>query len=152
MPPLSQLVSTLQLAIGPVILISGVGLLLLSFTNRFGRLLDRARLLNRELQSETAQLPKLRYQIAVLYKRANILRFSILLGAITVLMAACLILGLFLGVLLKVELNWAIITIFCISQLTLIGSIIAFIREMNLSLTAFRVEIGEAQTPAEPLR
>ncbi|HZP60543.1 MAG TPA: DUF2721 domain-containing protein [Opitutaceae bacterium] len=152
MPPLSQLVSTLQLAIGPVILISGVGLLLLSFTNRFGRLLDRARLLNRELQNEAAQLPKLRYQIAVLHKRANILRFSILLGAITVLMAACLILGLFLGVLLKVELNWAIIPIFCISQLTLIGSIVAFIREMNLSLTAFRVEIGEAETPSEPRR
>ena len=147
MPPLSQLVSTLQLAIGPVILISGVGLLLLSFTNRFGRLLDRARLLNRELQTETAQLPKLRYQIAILHKRANILRFSILLGAITVLMAACLILGLFLGVLLKVELNWVIITIFCVSQLTLIGSIVAFIREMNLSLTAFRVEIEVEQIP-----
>ncbi len=148
MPPLNQLVSTLQLAIGPVILISGVGLLLLSFTNRFGRLLDRARLLNRELQTETAQLDKLRYQIAILHKRANILRFSILLGAITVLMAACLILGLFLGVLLKMELNWAIITIFCVSQLTLIGSIVAFIREMNLSLTAFRVEIGaEPATP-----
>src|SRR5581483_9937492 len=99
MPPLDQLVPTLQLAIGPVILISGVGLLLLSFTNRFGRLLDRARLLNRELQTETTQLPKLRYQIAVLHRRAGILRLSILLGAVTVLMAACLILGLFMGAL-----------------------------------------------------
>ena len=151
MPPLSQLVSTLQLAIGPVILISGVGLLLLSFTNRFGRLLDRARLLNRELQTETAQLPKLRYQIAILHKRANILRFSILLGSITLLMAACLILGLFLGVLLKVELNWIIIIMFCISQLTLIGSIVAFIQEMNLSLTAFRVEIGVEEATPEKL-
>lgn len=151
MPPLDQLVPTLQLAIGPVILISGVGLLLLSFTNRFGRLLDRARLLNRELQTEPEQSPKLRYQIACLHKRASILRLSILLGAITVLMAACLILGLFLGVLFKVEINWAIITFFCISQLTLIGSILAFIREMNLSLTAFRVEIGIEQLPPEQL-
>ncbi|MSU48902.1 MAG: DUF2721 domain-containing protein [Opitutus sp.] len=45
---LTQLVPILQLAIGPVILISGVGLLLLTMTNRFGRLLDRSRLLNRE--------------------------------------------------------------------------------------------------------
>ncbi len=149
MPPLTQLVPTLQLAIGPVILISGVGLLLLSFTNRFGRLLDRARLLNRELQTTPEQSPKLRYQIAFLHRRASILRLSILLGAITVLMAACLILGLFLGVLFKVEINWAIITLFCISQLTLIGSILAFIREMNLSLTAFRVEIGVEQLPPE---
>ena len=34
---LDELVPILQLAIGPVILISGVGMLLLTFTNRFGR-------------------------------------------------------------------------------------------------------------------
>jgi hypothetical protein len=36
----------LQTAIGPVILISGVGLLLFSMTNRSGRVIDRARLLD----------------------------------------------------------------------------------------------------------
>ena len=41
-PALDQLIPILQLAIGPVILISGVGLLLLTLTNRFGRLVDRA--------------------------------------------------------------------------------------------------------------
>ncbi len=149
MPNITQLVPALQLAIGPVILISGVGLLLLSFTNRFGRLLDRARLLNRELQTEPPHAPKLRLQITFLHKRAGILRLSILLGAITVLMAACLIFGLFLQALLKWDLSWAIILIFCISQLTLIGSILAFIREMNLSLTAFRIEIEGRPAPPE---
>lgn len=38
---LTELVPILQLAVGPVILISGVGLLLLTLTNRFGRMLDR---------------------------------------------------------------------------------------------------------------
>jgi len=46
---LQQLIPVIQTAVGPVILISGVGLLLLSMTNRFGRVLDRARLLAREL-------------------------------------------------------------------------------------------------------
>ena len=40
---LTELVPILQLAIGPVILISGVGMLLLTFTNRFGRVVDRTR-------------------------------------------------------------------------------------------------------------
>src|SRR4051812_29821403 len=40
---LHDLVPTIQVAIGPVILISGVGLLLLSMTNRLGRVIDRAR-------------------------------------------------------------------------------------------------------------
>ena len=46
---LTQLVPILQLAIGPVILISGVGLLLLTLTNRFGRMLDRSRAIIHEV-------------------------------------------------------------------------------------------------------
>ena len=46
---ISQLIPTLQVAIGPVVLISGIGLLILSMTNRFGRVIDRGRILAREL-------------------------------------------------------------------------------------------------------
>ena len=42
---LTELIPILQIAVGPVILISGVGLLLLSMTNRLGRAIDRARIL-----------------------------------------------------------------------------------------------------------
>ena len=40
---LEQIIPELRDAIGPVILISGVGLLLLTMTNRRGRAIDRAR-------------------------------------------------------------------------------------------------------------
>jgi hypothetical protein len=40
---LDQLIPVLQMAIGPTILISGVGMLLLVMTNRLGRTIDRAR-------------------------------------------------------------------------------------------------------------
>jgi len=42
-PSLHELIPVLQVAIGPVILISGIGLLLLGMTNRYGRTIDRAR-------------------------------------------------------------------------------------------------------------
>lgn len=42
---IGELVPVQQVAIGPVILISGIGLLLLTVTNRFGRILDRSRIL-----------------------------------------------------------------------------------------------------------
>ena len=38
----AELIPVLQMAVGPVILISGIGLILLSMTNRFGRVIDRA--------------------------------------------------------------------------------------------------------------
>ena len=50
---IQQIVPELRDAIGPVILISGVGLLLLTMTNRLGRAIDRARLLKNELAVRT---------------------------------------------------------------------------------------------------
>jgi uncharacterized protein DUF2721 len=44
--PLKEPVPILEIAIGPVIPISGVGLLLLSMTNQFGRVIARSRQLS----------------------------------------------------------------------------------------------------------
>ncbi|MDR1968151.1 MAG: DUF2721 domain-containing protein, partial [Burkholderiaceae bacterium] len=48
--PIHELLPILQVAIGPVILISGIGMLLLTLSNRFGRAVDRSRVLGRELR------------------------------------------------------------------------------------------------------
>ena len=45
LPSVAQLLPVLQTAIGPMILISGIGLLLLTMTNRLGRAIDRTRTL-----------------------------------------------------------------------------------------------------------
>jgi hypothetical protein len=138
---LHELIPILQLSIGPVILISGVGLLLLTLTNRFGRLLDRSRALHRETPKSPTDASDLRQQIDILQRRAGILRLSIILGAVTVLLVAVLILVLFLAALLNLEAGWLVIALFCVSQVALIGSMLAFIRDMNLSLAAVRLEI-----------
>ena len=49
--PIPAVVQILTASIAPVIVISGVGLLLLSITNRYGRAIDRARLLMRDLHT-----------------------------------------------------------------------------------------------------
>jgi hypothetical protein len=139
---LTQLVPTLQLAVGPVILISGVGLLLLSFTNRLGRLIDRARLLHRErLSGPTAERQVLlREQIGLIDRRAGILRWAITLAALTVLFVSIMILVLFLAALLELELGVPIVLLFALGQLSLIGAVVGFLREIALSLEAVRLE------------
>lgn len=146
MPPVSplpfdRLVPILQLAIGPVILISGVGLLLLTLTNRFGRLLDRARLLIRERSAPGAATADVDTQIEILHRRAGILRLSVILGAVTVLLVAVLILALFVAALFELQAAWLIVALFCGSLFALIGCLVAFIRDMNLALAAFRLEL-----------
>jgi len=53
--PTTSVVQILTASIAPVIVIPGNGLLLLSITNRYGRAIDRARLIMRELQSRDCQ-------------------------------------------------------------------------------------------------
>src|SRR5512147_1551453 len=99
--PLHQLIPVLQMAIGPVILISGVGLLLLTLTNRYGRTIDRARQLVRELRELAgAERERLEGQIEILYRRARLIRLSITLAAVSMLLASVLIIVLFLTALL----------------------------------------------------
>lgn len=148
---LDQLVPILQLAIGPVILISGVGLLLLTLTNRFGRMVDRSRVLVRELAAapKGAWAQNLREQVAILNRRAAILRLSITLGAITVLLVGVLILVLFLGALLQLNVALLVALLFSVAILSLIGSMLTFIRDMNLALAAARLDLQLAP-PATP--
>ena len=140
---LEELVPILQLAIGPVILISGVGLLLLTLTNRFGRMVDRSRVLVRELAAAPGGegAGNLREQVAILSRRAAILQLSITLGAITVLFVAVLIFVLFLGALWQLKVALVVVLVFSVALLALIGSVLAFIYDMNLALAAARLDL-----------
>jgi hypothetical protein len=140
---LAELVPILQLAIGPVILISGVGMLLLTFTNRFGRVVDRTRGLVRELAAgpDAATASLLRAQAEILTRRAAILRLSITLAAVAALLAGILILLLFLGALLELKVGGAVVLAFAAAVTSVIGALVAFIRDLNLALTALRLDL-----------
>jgi Cu/Ag efflux pump CusA len=140
---LSQLIPVLQTAIGPVILISGVGLLLLSLTNRFGRAVDRARQLLRDMRATTGEDRK-RFagQVENLYQRARLIQLAIIFGAISLLFAAVLIITLFFAALMKMESAIIICVLFICCLASLIVSLIAFIMDIRLSLQALKLELG----------
>lgn len=140
----SQLIPTLQVAIGPVVLISGIGLLILSMTNRLGRIIDRGRSLVREL----SEIPErnqgvVHQQLHILSRRAHLMRNAITFAAISVLLAACLIITLFITAVLKIEDAWLIGIIFICSLGSLIVSLIYFLQDLDQSLVAFKLDIGE---------
>jgi hypothetical protein len=144
MTSIKELIPVLQIAIGPVILISGVGLLLLSMTNRLSRVIERARTLLALSESVSGQAQKrILAQIDILWVQARLIRVSILLGSTSVLFAAILIIVLFVTALFKIEDAWLISILFVACLLSLIGSLIAFITDINRSLTAFKVELYE---------
>jgi hypothetical protein len=147
---LHEIIPVLQVAIGPVILISGVGMLLLVMTNRFARTIDRARQLASELRRcpETERAGLLE-QVSIIYRRARVLRVSITLAVFSVLLAAVLIIALFLAALLQSEHGRLVTWLFIACLASLIGSVIALLHDLQLSLAALRLELRPVKPDLE---
>ncbi len=146
--PLPELIPVLQVAIAPVILISGVGLLLLSLTNRFGRAVDRTRQIHHEMRAApVADRLRLANQVEVIYRRARLIQFSIVMCALSALSAAMLILTLFFAALMRVELAVLISLFFICCLASLVVSLVTFIMDIRLSLRALKVELARQPGP-----
>jgi hypothetical protein len=138
---LQQLIPVLQTAIGPTILISGIGMLILSMTNRIGRTIDRSRaLVELRRHADDAQRIRLERQLNILWQRAQLLRWAIWLSGIAVLLDALLMLMLFLGSLTNLNLALPIALAFMAAMVALVASIWLFLRDINLALRALAHE------------
>lgn len=141
-PSVAELIPLLQTAIGPVILISGVGMLLLTMTNRFGRAIDRARQLGAHLPAPGArERSQIEAQLRILWRRARMIRRAIILSASSALSAAVLIIVLFITPLLHLNTSILLIALFVTALSCLLASLVFFIRDLNLSLVALRLEL-----------
>lgn len=140
---LHDLVPSLQIAIGPVILVSGVGLLLLSMTNRLGRVIDRSRLLSTELRAGAGEeRDRLLSQLEILKTRARLVRQAITLAIASLLSVAVLIITLFVAAVFALEVGFLVVALFVCCMGALIGALIAFLRDINLSLAALALELA----------
>ena len=87
-------------------------------------------------------LQRLTGQVQILYRRAKLIQLAIILGATSVLFAAVLIITLFFTALLQWDLTVPISVLFMCCLAALIGSLIAFILDIRLSLKALKLELG----------
>jgi hypothetical protein len=138
---LHDLIPILQIAIGPVILVSGIGLLLLSMTHRFGRVIDRARELALELRSCTGDRKRVVQQIEILMRRARVIRHAITLAISSVLLTAVMIITLFVAAVFALEVGVLVAALFVGCMAALIGALAAFLQDINLSLAALTLEL-----------
>jgi hypothetical protein len=139
-----ELAPVLQLAIGPVIVISGVGMILLFMTNRFARVIDRSRELSAQLETQDAVvMEKTRKQLRILLSRARIIRAAVTCGALSILLAAILVVSLFLGLLFELAIARIVALLFIACMVMLIAAIVLFIAEVNASLRALWLEVPE---------
>jgi hypothetical protein len=142
-----EFIKFLQACITPVALISGVGLLLLTITNRLGRTIDRTRQLVAELNGGAAPRSNKREEkkteIRILYQRSRLLRNSIAAMVISVISSSLIIPNLFFMSLLEIDLRIIGYPLFVISILSILVSSVYFFLDVRLSLHALKFEVGE---------
>lgn len=138
-----DVIPTLQVAIGPVILISAVGLLLLTTSNRMAHIIDRTRTLHTaRAQANGNMLERHNEQIAILVRRARLIRASIECLALSALCDAVLVGALFFAPLLGERSIWIVGVLFLAALAALIASLALLILDVRKSLNALVVEIA----------
>ncbi|MCK5051806.1 MAG: DUF2721 domain-containing protein [Candidatus Cloacimonetes bacterium] len=140
MDNIQNLIQLMQSAISPIILISGVGLLLLSFTNRLGRIIDRSRYLAKEKENGN-QSEIIPIQINILYKRGRILRTAITSIVITMLLASLMILLILFGYFTNWDIKFLFLGFFIGAIISLIISVILFLTDITISLKALKIQV-----------
>ena len=135
----THLIPVLQTAIGPMILISGIGLLLLTMTNRLGRAVDRSRVVEKLLLESTGEaLAAAHEELVLLARRTQLIYTSITLAVLCALFICLLIAVAFLDAFVAANLAKVVGILFVMSMLALIGCLVVFLREIFLAVTSAR--------------
>jgi len=141
-----ELITALQSVISPVVLISGVGMLVLSMTNRFSHAQDRLRHLADEWRKvDVTSKDRVAGQIRIFRRRLNILMVAIAFGLVCVLLTALLIITLFANYLFGTTFRGLIVVLFAVSQVALVVSLVLFIRDMSLALNALDEDLRDVR-------
>lgn len=149
----ASLLPIIQLAITPVILISGMGGLMLSLTNRMGRIVDRTRSLAGQVRVATEEEGQpLRDQLAIMFRRAHLIRLAVTFNGLSMLVACLLIMAIFIDALTGHRLALVMVGLFASSILLLVAALVAFLKDINVSLAALELEVGRAHRPVAVLK
>jgi len=131
----------LSAAVTPLVLISGVGLILLSLVNRYNHAIDRTRQLHDTPHDNEDLFIRRQKQVSQMYRRCLILKRSI--GFLVLSVASSGIIIFFSLIQLITGINFDIFkTIFLfLGILSLVVSILLFFVDIRLSMKALDIEL-----------
>ena len=134
---------SIQLAVAPVFLLSGVGVTLTVLTNRLARIIDRARSLEGSLPARAEEIDKgIHSELRMLSRRARTVQTAITLATACALLICLVIVSLFAGVALARDLSQLIVVLFIAALCAFIGALIAFLVEIRAATVSLRFGPG----------
>jgi len=154
--PISAIAHVIQLAIAPVFLISGVATLLSVLANRLGRIVDRARVLDSQLDlSDEARRALALEEFTGLSTRARLANIAITFCTLCAMLTCVTIATLFIGTFTTINLSRVITGLFIAAMFSLFLALVSFLGEVIIATRALRISSGPpaaGKNPAKPPR
>jgi hypothetical protein len=138
---LDSVVHFIQLAIAPVFLLTAIGAMLGTMTNRVARIVDRARELEQRLAGSADSGSAQHRELRLLARRARLINMAITSTVLSALLVCVSIGGLFLDAYWQRSLTTVVAWVFGVSLLALIVGLGFFLREIYVATATLRIGI-----------
>jgi hypothetical protein len=138
-PGTTDVAHVIQLAVAPVFLLLGIGTMLMVLTNRLSRVIDRGRVLEGRQPQHPEEADAIHAQLDTLRRRAHLVNRAITLCTVTALLLCVVIAVLFLSAFYGFDATTPVALLFIAAMLTLIGALVAFLREIFVATASLRI-------------
>lgn len=140
----------MQATTAPAMIISALAFLLSIMASRYARAIDRTREIIDALENGKESLANkkkraLHYQLRIIYKRTLRLRTMMAMASLCIFLVVLTIGAIFLGLLYSFHLESFASTTFLLALITLIWSMVLFVKDIMVSLYGIRIEIQEVE-------
>ncbi len=132
----------IQLALAPVFLLTGIAAFLGVLTSRLARLVDRARILEREVRQAVAPDPEsARDQLSVMARRSRYINLAITLATVSGLLIALVVALLFSSTFVPLNLAVYVAVLFVVSMAALVAAFVSFLVEVRLAIASLHIGV-----------
>jgi len=139
---LTEMAKAIQLALGPVFLLTGIAGMLNVMSGRLSRIIDRGRSLTEKPEIMATYEPaEIRNELLMLERRRHITSRAINMITIAALLVCLVIVALFLEAMVLIPLNWLIGVLFILATLALVVGLGYFLLEVHLASNTVRIRI-----------
>ncbi len=130
----------IQLALGPVFLLTGIASILNVLTNRLGRVIDRARRIEAEIAGyDKAARRRAIVELGVLGRRTAAAHWAIGLCTTSALFVCVVVAILFVDNFTPFSANLLVAGLFIVAMILLIAGLILFLMEVQVAMRSVRI-------------
>jgi len=136
---INNISQAIELALGPVFLLTGIAGMLNVMSGRLSRIIDRGRYLTERRTDTSMHQEDIHNELKTLERRRNFTSMAITSCTVSALLVCLVIVTLFFEAMFNVPLDWIIGYLFIAAILALVAGLAFFLREVHQSAITVRL-------------